>query len=153
MNTTYVDNINLTTMVCGECGITFAMPETFRKECQELGNSWHCPNGHSRIYSETDVSKLKRQLAKEESKHDQTSAKLRDTKIKLSCEKGQRTKLKNRIAKGVCPCCNRSFQNLKKHMDTKHPEYDKSKKRNGSFKTFTKKCTNDLHCKEHNSLF
>ena len=110
-------------MNCGECGITFAMPETFRKDCKELGYTWYCPNGHSRIYSETDVNKLKRELAKEESKHDQTSAKLRDTKIKLSCEKGQRTKLKNRIAKGVCPCCNRYFQNVKRHIDNKHPEY------------------------------
>ncbi len=123
MTITYKENVILSTMNCGECGITFAMPETFRKDCKELGYTWYCPNGHSRIYSETDVNKLKRELAKEESKHDQTSAKLRDTKIKLSCEKGQRTKLKNRIAKGVCPCCNRYFQNVKRHIDNKHPEY------------------------------
>jgi hypothetical protein len=23
----------------------------------------------------------------------------------------------------VCPCCQRSFQNLSRHMKTKHPEY------------------------------
>ena len=27
-----------------------------------------------------------------------------------------------RVHNGVCPCCNRSFQNLQKHMKTKHPE-------------------------------
>jgi hypothetical protein len=24
----------------------------------------------------------------------------------------------------VCPCCNRSFQNLRRHMATKHPEFN-----------------------------
>ena len=125
MTTTFVSNTELTTMTCGECGIVFAMPETFRKECKELGNSWCCPNGHGRIYSETDVHRLEKQLAREESRHDQTSANLRDTKIKLSCQKGQTTKLKNRIANGVCPCCNSCFKNIKRHIDNKHPDYSK----------------------------
>ncbi len=34
--------------------------------------------------------------------------------------RGQVTKLKNRIKAGVCPFCNRQFQNLKKHMESKH---------------------------------
>jgi hypothetical protein len=33
-----------------------------------------------------------------------------------------------RIGNGVCPCCNRSFTNLRRHMTTKHPEYPKEPK-------------------------
>lgn len=39
--------------------------------------------------------------------------------------KGEVTKLKKRIANGVCPCCKRSFCNLAAHMKTQHPEYTK----------------------------
>lgn len=37
--------------------------------------------------------------------------------------KGQLTKTKKRIANGVCPCCNRSFANLERHMAGQHPDY------------------------------
>jgi hypothetical protein len=36
------------------------------------------------------------------------------------------TRLKNRAAAGLCTCCNRSFQNLRKHMEIKHPEQVKA---------------------------
>lgn len=32
-----------------------------------------------------------------------------------------------RFANGVCPCCNRSFENVARHMRTQHPDYDPSK--------------------------
>jgi len=35
--------------------------------------------------------------------------------------RGELTKLKKRVTNGVCPCCHRSFQNLRRHMATKHP--------------------------------
>lgn len=41
----------------------------------------------------------------------------------IAAQRGQTTKLKNRIAKGVCPCCQRSFQNLKRHMESQHPDF------------------------------
>lgn len=41
----------------------------------------------------------------------------------LRATKGVVTKIKKRVSKGVCPCCNRSFENLKNHMESQHPEY------------------------------
>jgi hypothetical protein len=35
------------------------------------------------------------------------------------------TKLKQRVANGVCPCCHRSFVNLHRHMAGQHPDYTK----------------------------
>lgn len=37
--------------------------------------------------------------------------------------KGQLTKTRKRVAGGVCPCCNRSFVNLGRHMAGQHPDY------------------------------
>jgi hypothetical protein len=37
--------------------------------------------------------------------------------------RGKVTEIKNRVGRGVCPCCNRTFQNLMGHMKTKHPEF------------------------------
>lgn len=37
--------------------------------------------------------------------------------------KGVATRLKNRAAHGVCPCCNRTFQQLARHMSAKHPDF------------------------------
>lgn len=36
--------------------------------------------------------------------------------------KGALRKVKIRVGRGVCPCCNRSFENLRRHMESKHPE-------------------------------
>ena len=86
--------------------------------------SFWCPNGHSQSYMgethEQQIKKLKDRLAREQASHDQTTASLRATKGVVT---KQKSKLQ-RVAKGVCPCCNRSFGDLKKHMATKHPEYD-----------------------------
>jgi hypothetical protein len=37
--------------------------------------------------------------------------------------RGHITRLKNRIAKGVCPECHQAFPSLARHMETKHPAY------------------------------
>lgn len=31
--------------------------------------------------------------------------------------------MKNRVANGVCPCCNRHFENLERHMKGQHPDF------------------------------
>lgn len=66
---------------------------------------------------------LKQQLAR---KDDEIAAqrRLRDhAERQASARKGQVTRLKNRAAAGVCPCCTRSFENLRRHMTTKHPTF------------------------------
>ena len=47
----------------------------------------------------------------------------REIDERLKCDKAAKTRLKNRVGKGVCPCCNRSFANLKRHMASQHPEF------------------------------
>lgn len=119
---TYADQITLTTMICGECGISFAIPETYRKARQENGGSWYCPNGHSRIYRESDVDRLTRERdaarVSREAARDQAAAAER----RAAAARGQVTKIRKRVANGVCPCCHRTFANVARHMATKHPD-------------------------------
>lgn len=41
----------------------------------------------------------------------------------MHAARGQVTRLKNRAAAGVCPCCNRTFHQLVRHMAAKHPDF------------------------------
>lgn len=110
--------ITLTDMNCGECGIDFAIPEWFRKRMKASGNTWYCPAGHARVYRESDVDEAKRILKEERlaraALEDQLAAAKRETK-----------RMAKRAANGVCPCCNRSFVQLQRHMKSQHPEFDK----------------------------
>lgn len=122
--------ITLEVHTCGECGIHFGMPERFVKERREDGKTFHCPNGHPRVFREPEIERLKKEVAAAERKANQYQgwykAEQSDhehTRHRLSATKGVVTKTKKRIADGICPCCNKSFKVLAKHMAEKHPEY------------------------------
>ena len=93
--------------------------------------SFYCPSGHNNYFpGESDVEQLKRELkeanlAIKRAEYRAQSAQLEreEARQQLSATRGQMTKLKKRIAHGVCPCCHRTFVNMQKHMETKHPEY------------------------------
>lgn len=114
--------VDLVEKECGECGIVFAVPEWFEKQCLDDGRGWTCPAGHSRVYRDPKVKRLERELetvkAREVHARDQAEAAER----RAAAARGQVTKLKNRVHAGVCPHCNRSFQQLARHMKSKHPE-------------------------------
>ena len=46
-----------------------------------------------------------------------------EAEASLQATKGVVTRLKKRAIAGVCPCCNRTFQQLAAHMAHKHPDY------------------------------
>lgn len=113
-----------TTMItetCYRCGVVFAMTKDYRDNRLRKRDSFHCPNGHSQAYTgKTAEKKLEESRARELALQDQLSASIRDNeaiKAALLRDRG-------RFAAGVCPCCSRSFDNVRRHMVTKHPDYD-----------------------------
>lgn len=88
-----------------------------------MGGSFYCPNGHAQHYTKTEVQRLKEQLEEVKRRAEWNQAEAATLKRSLTAKKGQITKMKNRISKGVCPCCNRTFENLARHMNTQHPDY------------------------------
>ena len=51
------------------------------------------------------------------------AASVRPETRRRAAAKGQLTKVKKRVGNGVCPCCTRSFTDLARHMESKHPAY------------------------------
>jgi predicted RNA-binding Zn-ribbon protein involved in translation (DUF1610 family) len=102
----------------------FMIPDWLDRQARENKRGWYCPScGKTTVYSESEVQKLRRQLDAERSRtlweQDQRAA----TERSLAATKGQITKIKKRVGKGVCPCCNRHFANVERHMETQHPDY------------------------------
>lgn len=111
---------------CGECGIEFAVPDFFDKERRDTGKGWHCPNGHSRVYRESDADKFRRerdQAIQQMARAEQEAAEAETRARKAEAEV---RRIKKRASGGVCPCCNRSFTALARHMKAKHPEFGAS---------------------------
>lgn len=121
-------SIEFTVINCGHenggCGMDFAMTEDFYLHTKETGETWYCPKGHPRVWGgETTTRQLERSQAQKRHLEDQLSAAVADaerTRVELLRER-------QRFANGVCPCCNRSFENVRRHMKSQHPEYDVSR--------------------------
>lgn len=130
MTDTLTHVVTLIRINCGECQCPFAIPESMYDKRRADGRDFWCPNGHKIHYGEFENARLKREKAELEDRlarqriatqaaRDQADAAER----RRAAAKGQLTKVKKRVANGVCPCCNRTFADLARHMTSKHPDY------------------------------
>lgn len=118
------------TGACPVCGVEVVMPSNLLRTLRESKRSFYCVNGHSQSFKESEADKLKRkieQLEREkkwaETSRDSWREQAAHHERSKNAMKGQLTKVKKRVGRGVCPCCNRSFENLRNHMAVKHPTY------------------------------
>lgn len=118
---------------CRTCGVIFAMSHDVLKNQRKEGGYHTCPNGHSRGWDEknSENARARREAERNKQRLAQMEDELREAKRAAMLEKrtaaaykGQVTKLKKRARAGVCPCCNRHFTNLERHMASKHPDMD-----------------------------
>lgn len=105
---------------CGECGIRFAAPEFFMAEKKKTGQVWYCPNGHSRVYLESTETTLRRELEAEKQARAMEAASRRIAEDRQRKAELALKRVEKRVHAGVCTCCNRTFQNLARHMKSKH---------------------------------
>lgn len=113
------------------CDAIVYLPSGTVEKMRRTHEWWYCYRGHSqRFSSESREEKLKKELAAMTKYRDNGKQLLRWKEEELQMEKrskaaikGQVTKIKKRVKNGVCPCCNRSFEDLRDHMSTKHPTY------------------------------
>lgn len=109
---------------CYSCGTTFGLESGFYADRVRDHRDFSCPNGHVQHFmGKTVEEQLNELLIKERSRSEFLRRENEQQRRQKSALKGQLTKTKNRIAKGVCPCCNRQFSDLHRHMETKHPDY------------------------------
>ena len=109
----------------GDQCVLFGMPEWLEHARQVDHQTFYCPLGHPNHYpaGKTESERLRDQLNAEIAYSKRKSEALEREKRLHAATKGELTKTKNRIANGVCPCCNRSFAQLTRHMKSQHPEY------------------------------
>ena len=120
MSTTITRQHVLTTMECSSCFIVYAMPQSLYELALGNGRTFYCPNGHSQTYTEHREKVLQRRLEEAERKAVAAKCAALNAEAKAAELEKAATRSSKRLHAGVCPCCNRTFQNLARHMKTKH---------------------------------
>jgi hypothetical protein len=119
---------------CYTCKSEIWLPDALYEAAQHGRGKveFFCPYGHAQVFAvgETEEQKLRRerdrltQRLAEKDDEIRRQRELREgTERQLSATRGVVTRIKNRVGHGVCPCCNRTFQDLSRHMSSKHPTY------------------------------
>ena len=109
---------------CYRCGVIFAMTSEYTKQRLRDHESFWCPNGHRQAYlHESQETRLERELANAERATSSERRMKEAARRSSAAYRGQVTKIKRRVSRGVCPCCNRTFADLGKHMSGKHPDW------------------------------
>lgn len=119
------------------CGHIIYLPSVRIKMLQRTHEHFYCTVCSKLQYwtDKSDIEKLKATLVTIIDQRDtarrmtnEQRAKVKQKTRQLAAQKGVTTRIKNRIANGVCPCCQRTFKNLARHMKGQHPNYRDAKK-------------------------
>lgn len=125
---------SLTVVNCHGCGGTYAMSSFFLDARREDGVGWNCPYCRAATaYCDNETDRLKKELAKQKN----STAYQREEKERYLQQRNTLERSRNgmkgvlireqkklaRVRRGVCPCCNRHFKNVQRHMDSQHPNY------------------------------
>jgi len=121
------EQIALETTLCFKCGCVIALPAELMRNRRNDHESFYCPNGHGQHFTgKATEEQLREQLsaaqtrestAKREAEYQRKRAE--EELTKRHAAEGKLRRVKN----GVCPCCKRTFINLKRHMKGKHPGF------------------------------
>lgn len=122
---------NLAQITCYACKVSFWIEEGHHARLRaDTTQHFYCPNGHRQHYVTSEADKLRRErdlLAQRIAEKDDALTLQRNriarVEKRLSATKGVITRIKRRVGNGICPCCNRSFENLARHMQHQHPAF------------------------------
>jgi DNA-binding transcriptional regulator YiaG len=120
----FVDGVTFNLEHCCNCGMPFAMTADFMRRRCEDHERFYCPAGHPQHYTgPTEAQKLRAEI--ERKAEMLLAAELRAESAEKSRQQAAlaHRKMRARVANGVCPCCNRTFQNLMQHMKSEHPDF------------------------------
>lgn len=123
---------------CPHCGIQHGVPQVLmeraRAENAAAGKSLtlYCPLGHAWHFTgKNEEQQLRDRLQREKERRARTAAERDQAEASRRAQAGaasrarhERDRVRARAAAGVCPCCSRSFKQLRRHMKSKHPDFD-----------------------------
>lgn len=127
--------LEFVTLTCchNGCGITFAVPSWWEQSRRTDHQWWYCPSGHGQQFvdktaEQERIAKLEAEVTSWKRSHDwehDRRKRAEEDAMNLANSnralRGVATKLKKRAAAGVCVFCNRTFQNVARHVASKHP--------------------------------
>jgi hypothetical protein len=118
----YELNLTVTSIECCTCGHLIFMSTDFETRRRRDKNYWYCTScGQGQRWSgESDIDKVKKELDAETKRKMDALAQANELRASLQKVQDDAARLKKRAHAGVCPCCNRTFQNVARHMKTKH---------------------------------
>ena len=130
----YTVDAQLECVSCPTCGMLYAVPSRLVEAARAHpsigaeGIDIYCPAGHCWGYhaSDSPAQKLKREqerAARLTAALDQERASARAYRGAATRARRERDRIGRRVAAGVCPCCNRTFKQLARHMASQHPEF------------------------------
>ncbi len=119
-STTYVEMVHYE---CWVCGIPFAISRAKATAIRRKDQTFYCPNGCKLGLGKSVESELREKLDRQEQATQRANGRLQAERRSHAATKGVLTKTKKRTGNGVCPCCNRTFKQLARHMKAKHPDY------------------------------
>lgn len=121
---TFSENTWFHTVTCCNCGLQFAMADGFYKKRLEKQDSFYCPAGHGQHFTgTTEAEKLRRQLDAQTARVERAEQRASEADAERRRIARAHRKMRSRVANGVCPCCNRSFENLRRHMQSEHADF------------------------------
>lgn len=108
------------------CSLPVGMVKRFYEKKLEDKSVWYCPAGHPRIFTgEPEAVRLQRELEREQQRRQWAERDKKSARHAAAISRGKLNAARERVGNGVCPCCRRSFENLRRHMASKHPSYKK----------------------------
>ena len=121
---TFSDNVWFEVEHCYKCSMAFAMPSDFKRNKLKDRSTFYCPSGHPQYYiGQTEEQRLKKELEQKAKLLEAANDRVDVVKRERDHITKAHVKMRSRVMNGVCPCCNRTFQNLMSHMKSEHPEF------------------------------
>jgi uncharacterized OB-fold protein len=130
-NVVMQQTVELVLVTCHNCAVVFGLPRQQYDHCKAYGDTFYCTHGHGAVFKESEVARLTRELAKKDqqlaAEKERTAAARDETAAaerRVSAQKARVTRLKNKAAKGECPCCGKLFVDLAEHMAAEHADFE-----------------------------
>lgn len=123
MGSTYV-TVELVRVNTCCCRVEMGIARDLYNDCKRYGRRFHCVKcGKSLYFKESETNYLKKQVEALKKDVDREKGRRHVAEQQRNAARKSHQKMRARVRNGVCPCCNRSFENLLRHMRTQHPGY------------------------------
>lgn len=140
---TFAAAVDINLHDCPSCGTLFGVTAELEKRRRNDHRAFYCPNGHDLYFKGQTAAEKERDEAKQKAAELEREKRILERQLtearqneeielrarkaaerKYRGQKGATTRIKNRVARGMCPCCSRRFKDLGAHMKADHPKWD-----------------------------